>query len=234
MSFFSIFFKKEREEYRKKIKYLENENMHLKENLENAKIRIEELDKMPKVPPNHTIIRPEQIAIYQKNIYDTKDEFKKYKFIIELYNLNHTSPLSKYKVDVSTFYPKNKFADLLEKLEADGINYVDDIKDFDINYLSANIKNSQEAYEKFTDFHKNIMTWEIRTILCKGEKIAKVFSKYRKFYTIMNNLKFEFMDEIIDFDMSKLKEYKYKENDILEFEKIREEYYRMNRTIIKD
>jgi chromosome segregation ATPase len=191
-----------------------------------AKVKDDELKVLQEEITNYknTSISGKQMEILEKNLKDKLNVISDYKvekdtlitqnasYIEEISHLKDIlrtngillDNLDKkryiYKISIDDFFPVKKFKEINDKLKELNILFAQDIQ-IDIFETHLNIlKNYKEAKKKYTDFIENKMSWDIYTILKKGDKISKVFAKKKKFVTYANDNYLEFMDDLADFD----------------------------------
>lgn len=151
--------------------------------------------------------------------------------VVDAYRLNPDRPVSVYRVELDKLFPKNK--ELIALLNEKNIFFLDEISVPQLaNMLNDDFKNREEILKKLDDFHSNKISWEILTYINKGEKISKIFSKYRKFCTALAVMNIEYMDEIAELDILSLKNKNFNLKQIEEILKLRDEYYAKTRTVI--
>jgi hypothetical protein len=86
-----------------------------------------------------------------------------------------------------------------------GIVYLQDLTLEFFDTLSQDIKNLEEGKIRFQKFlTKEFIEWEVVTYLNKGERVSKLYSKSRKLVNIFIENDIEFMEDLINFDFSKL------------------------------
>lgn len=228
---FLLFGNSKNKKYEEEIEKLRKEIKILEEDLKNAKEKIETLEKNPKIPANHVLMKRVQLDVLEKNIQESKEDFRKYKLFSSLFNFDVKSELFTYKLDIDLLFPKEKYADFLKIMEEQDIHYVDDIKELDVNRLASEVKLAQDVYDKFVDFGKNKIPFDIIHHIIKGSDIAKIYARQRKFISLMTTLGLKFMDDLKDFDFESLKDHGFKEKQIKEYESLRENYYNKARMV---
>ena len=68
------------------------------------------------------------------------------------------------------------------------------------------------------------MNWELKTNLLKGEKITKIYSKYRKVINILNEKTICYMDELNHEILDRLVESGYSQEEIKTLKDIHDDY----------
>lgn len=77
---------------------------------------------------------------------------------------------------------------------------------------------------KLQKFQNLEINWEIKTYLLNGEKISKIYMKYRKFTNILLNENIEFMSQLENYNFDKLINQGFLIDDILKLKEIFLEY----------
>ena len=174
-------------------------------------------------------IGEKQLEIFERNLKQNIENSKRYKSILISYKLNPEKIQYKYKVDLKYFYSEKKFEEILNILNEKNILFVNDIKEEDFDDIPKETKNLDKAKQRFLDFKDGKFDWEIVTLINKGEKLSKIYSKSKKLMTIFSDLYFDFMDDVANFDFFSLKSYGFKTPEIEEFIQKRDEYYKERR-----
>ena len=174
-------------------------------------------------------IGEKQLEIFERNLKQNIENSKRYKNILISYRLNPEKIQYKYKVELKYFYSEKKFEEILNILNEKNILFVNDIKEEDFNDIPKETKNLDKAKQRFLDFKDGKFEWEIVTLINKGEKLSKIYSKSKKLMTIFSDLYFNFIDDIANFDFFSLKSYGFKTPEIEEFIQKRDEYYKERR-----
>ncbi len=215
MGLLSIFKKNNDEEYLKKIEKLE-ETLASKENeISNLINEIESLNKFT----------PRQLEVFEKNLKENKEEVQRLKDILNSYCIPYaTKEKYFYKVEVEKFFSSSKFQDLNVALKEKGITYLQDITMETFDSIPE-VKGVEEGKKKYQDYLDKKIDWEIVTLLNKGEKVSKLYSKSRKFANILSENYYEFLEDMRDYDFDGLLEIGFTAEQIKEFKDKRDEYY---------
>ena len=196
---------------------------------------INELDRVNQSIPNtntNTNLNSKQLELIEKNIKDTKEENDRLKQVIDEYNLSSKKEKYYYKVDIEKFYSAARFKELANTIVNNGIVYLQDLTLEFFDTLSQDIKNLEEGKIRFQKFlTKEFIEWEVVTYLNKGERVSKLYSKSRKLVNIFIENDIEFMEDLINFDFSKLVDLGFKDSQIEEFILKRDEYYQERRVV---
>ena len=174
-------------------------------------------------------IGEKQLEIFERNLKQNIENSKRYKNILISYKLNPEKIQYKYKVELKYFYSEKKFEEILNILNEKNILFVNDIKEEDFNDIPKETKNLDKAKQRFLDFKDGKFDWEIVTLINKGEKLSKIYSKSKKLMTVFSDLYFDFIDDVANFDFFSLKSYGFKTHEIEEFIQKRDEYYKERR-----
>ena len=145
-------------------------------------------------------IGEKQLEIFERNLKQNIENSKRYKSILISYKLNPEKIQYKYKVDLKYFYSEKKFEEILNILNEKNILFVNDIKEEDFDDIPKETKNLDKAKQRFLDFKDGKFDWEIVTLINKGEKLSKIYSKSKKLMTIFSDLYFDFIDDVVNFD----------------------------------
>ena len=235
MGLFSIFGKKDLEAEQKLLKKIEELEQTIARKDKEISDLINELDRVNQSIPNtntNTNLNSKQLELIEKNIKDTKEENDRLKQVIDEYNLSSKKEKYYYKVDIEKFYSAARFKELANTIVNNGIVYLQDLTLEFFDTLSQDIKNLEEEKIRFQKFlTKEFIEWEVVTYLNKGERVSKLYSKSRKLVNIFIENDIEFMEDLINFDFSKLVDLGFKDSQIEEFILKRDEYYQERRVV---
>ena len=235
MGLFSIFDKKDLEAEQKLLKKIEELEQTIARKDKEISDLINELDRVNQSIPNtntNTNLNSKQLELIEKNIKDTKEENDRLKQVIDEYNLSSKKEKYYYKVDIEKFYSAARFKELANTIVNNGIVYLQDLTLEFFDTLSQDIKNLEEGKIRFQKFlTKEFIEWEVVTYLNKGERVSKLYSKSRKLVNIFIENDIEFMEDLINFDFSKLVDLGFKDSQIEEFILKRDEYYQERRVV---
>ena len=235
MGLFSIFGKKDLEAEQKLLKKIEELEQTIARKDKEISDLINELDRVNQSIPNtntNTNVNSKQLELIEKNIKDTKEENDRLKQVIDEYNLSSKKEKYYYKVDIEKFYSAARFKELANTIVNNGIVYLQDLTLEFFDTLSQDIKNLEEGKIRFQKFlTKEFIEWEVVTYLNKGERVSKLYSKSRKLVNIFIENDIEFMEDLINFDFSKLVDLGFKDSQIEEFILKRDEYYQERRVV---
>lgn len=234
MGLFSIFGKKNFEEEQKLLKKIEELEQVITRKDKEISDLINELERLNQsiTISNNNNLNSKQLELIEKNIKDTKEENDRLKQVIDEYNLSSKKEKHYYKVDVERFYSATRFKELASAIVDSGVTYLQDLTLETFDTLSQEIKNLEEGKTRFQKFlTKDFIEWEVVTYLNKGERVSKLYSKSRKLVNIFIENDIEFMEDLLNFDFSKLTDLGFKENQIEEFITKRDEYYQERRVL---
>lgn len=235
MGLFSIFGKKDLEAEQKLLKKIEELEQTIARKDKEISDLINELDRVNQSIPNtntNTNLNSKQLELIEKNIKDTKEENDRLKQVIDEYNLSSKKEKYYYKVDIEKFYSAARFKELANTIVNNGIVYLQDLTLEFFDTLLQDIKNLEEGKIRFQKFlTKEFIEWEVVTYLNKGERVSKLYSKSRKLVNIFIENDIEFMEDLINFDFSKLVDLGFKDSQIEEFILKRDEYYQERRVV---
>ena len=216
MALTDFLFKEKEEKFLRQVEELKTKLQEKEEEILNLK---KDLEIITAKKDNN--IGEKQLEIFERNLKQNIENSKRYKNILISYRLNPEKIQYRYKVELKYFYSEKKF----EK----NILFVNDIKEEDFDDIPKETKNLDKAKQRFLDFKDGKFDWEIVTLINKGEKLSKIYSKSKKLMTIFSDLYFDFMDDVANFDFFSLKSYGFKTPEIEEFIQKRDEYYKERR-----
>ncbi|MGL5278265.1 MAG: hypothetical protein ACRC8M_04150 [Cetobacterium sp.] len=204
----------------KNIKELEKINLTLSEKLENLQKELEEkevlISNYSSLQSKPNTDYSKQWQLMEKNLRNLQEENRMLKenFI----KLNRIIPKQQWQysflVDLHHFYSANKFVSIREKLLESGVKYLQEINEEMFSTLLKEDRYVQEGLQKFLDYKKGIIDWDVKTFLMKGDKVTKIYQKSRKFLNILSEQNIEFMVELESFDFQSLNEFGFSQEDI--------------------
>ena len=214
----------------KNIKELEKINLTLSEKLQNLQKELEEKEVLIS---NYSSLQSKpntdysnQWQLMEKNLRNLQEENRMLKenFI----KLNRIIPKQQWQysflVDLHYFYSANKFVSIREKLLESGVKYLQEINEEMFSTLLKEDRYVQEGLQKFLDYKKGIIDWDVKTFLMKGDKVTKIYQKSRKFLNILSEQNIEFMVDLESFDFQSLNEFGFSQEDIDAFKQKYESY----------
>ena len=189
-----------------------------------------------------TYMTPKQVEILEKNLKSAREEntrLKKEKedFIQKIKVLEEDSSdkeevffLNKflYKLPIDEFFSATKFNLIREFLTKSGISFVQEIETVMELPEFMKVKNYSAAKKKYISFRDlKVISWDNRILMCKGERIHKVFKKSRKFVNYLTENNIEFMDDMKNFDFNVLAvKGGFTKAAVEEFKEMYEEYFK--------
>ncbi|MGL4687953.1 MAG: hypothetical protein ACRCVS_04615 [Fusobacteriaceae bacterium] len=169
-------------------------------------------------------INQKQTEIFEKNLRDLKKENE---YLKE--KTNNKEIFSqfkiKYKISVERFYHSTKYEEVIRELKGLDITCIDSLKIENFGILDNKIKNFEEAKKLFLSYKEGKEEFEIKLISIKGERINKVYSRFRKFNNYLADNFLEFMDDIEHVDFYELLDDSFKEEQIKELIEKKENYF---------
>lgn len=165
----------------------------------------------------------QEIEIKLKKYYKENEELreilKKGEKIISKNSLkyNYLVPIEKYLFEA-------KAKELVIVLKNKRNNYVQDLNEYIIKYLSIEENLKLYLIKKFEKFKRFDISWEVKTYLINGEEISKVYTKNRKLINILYNENKKFMSELEEYDFKKLTNNGYSLEEIENFERVFQNY----------
>ena len=224
MGLTDLLFKEKEDKYLKQIEDLQNYLRIQEDQIANLKLQLEEVTK-----ERDARINSKQLEIFEKNFKHNIEVAKKYRSIIDSYNLDTEKKSYKYRVDLKHFYSEKKFEEVIKFLNEDNKFFVDELSEEIFDNINKEVKNTNKAKQRFLDFKNGKMEWAITTLINKGEELSKVYSKSRKLMTIFSELYLEYLDDIANFDFMALKSHGFDISEIEEFISKRDNYYKERR-----
>ena len=224
MALTDFLFKEKEEKFLRQVEELKTKLQEKEEEILNLK---KDLEIITAKKDNN--IGEKQLEIFERNLKQNIENSKRYKNILISYRLNPEKIQYRYKVELKYFYSEKKFEEILNILNEKNILFVNDIKEEDFDDIPKETKNLDKAKQRFLDFKDGKFDWEIVTLINKGEKLSKIYSKSKKLMTMFSDLYFDFMDDVANFDFFSLKSYGFKTPEIEEFIQKRDEYYKERR-----
>ena len=224
MGLADLLFKEKEEKYLKQIEDLQNYLSIQEDQIADLKLQLEAVTK-----ERDGRINSKQLEIFEKNFKHNIEVAKKYRSIIDSYNLDTEKKSYKYRVDLKHFYSEKKFEEVVKFLNEDNKFFIDELTEEIFDTVSKDAKNNNKAKQRFIDFKNGKMEWAITTLINKGEELSKLYSKSRKLMTIFSDLYFEYLDDIANFDFMNLKSQGFDISEIEEFISKRDNYYKERR-----
>ena len=224
MGLADLLFKEKEEKYLKQIEDLQNYLSIQEDQIADLKLQLEAVTK-----ERDGRINSKQLEIFEKNFKHNIEVAKKYRSIIDSYNLDTEKKSYKYRVDLKHFYSEKKFEEVVKFLNEDNKFFIDELTEEIFDTVSKDAKNNNKAKQRFIDFKNGKMEWAITTLMNKGEELSKIYSKSRKLMTIFSDLYLEYLDDIANFDFMALKSQGFDICEIEEFIAKRDNYYKERR-----
>ena len=219
-----LLFKEKEDKYLQQIEDLQNYLRIQEDHIADLTLQLEEVTK-----ERDARISSKQLEIFEKNFKHNIEVAKKYRSIIDSYNLDTEKKSYKYRVDLKYFYSEKKFEEVVKFLNEDNKFFVDELSEDIFDDVSKDAKNNNKAKQRFIDFNNGKMEWAITTLINKGEELSKLYSKSRKLMTIFSELYFEYLDDIANFDFMTLKSHGFNVSEIEDFILKRDNYYKERR-----
>ena len=224
MGLADFLFKEKEEKYLKQIEDLQNYLKIQEDEISYLKVQLEDVTK-----EKDARINSKQLEIFEKNFKHNIEVAKKYRSILDSYNLDTEKKSYKYRVDLKYFYSEKKFEEVIKFLNENNKFFVDELSEEIFDNMTKEIKNTNKAKQRFIDFKNGKMEWAITTLINKGEELSKLYSKSRKLMTIFSDLYLEYLDDIENFDFMNLKSQGFDISEIEDFISKRDNYYKERR-----
>lgn len=123
---------------------------------------------------------------------------------------------SYYLVPLEKMFPEVRFKKIIETLNMN-------VQNFSLEYLNSleiEERLKHEITERINRFNNGDMSWEIKTFLIKGERLSKLYYKYRKLSNIFNENFLEFVSDLDAFNFDSLEKNGYTKDEINNFKDI--------------
>jgi hypothetical protein len=131
----------------------------------------------------------------------------------------------KYKLPIEELFSKSKFSEIKNALLEMGISLVEELKEKSLlEFLGEGIKNIDLGSRILEDYFSGKTSWEVKTHLCKGEKLSKIFNRQRKLLNYFSDNYMEFASDIDDFDFNILTEEGFSKEHLEKFKETLNEY----------
>ncbi|MGL5638023.1 MAG: hypothetical protein ACRCW7_01585 [Cetobacterium sp.] len=157
---------------------------------------------------------------HEENLLLKKDLEK----ITELLNIRDSN--IRYLIKINKFLFEVRFSEEVKNFKLNNINYVQQLNYECIQKMVSDEKLRDEILKRYNNFKEDIMLWDLKTNLIKGEKTTVVYSKSRKFINILNEKSINYMGDLSIEIFNNLNENIFKIEQINEFKAIFEEYNR--------
>lgn len=151
----------------------------------------------------------DELKRYHEENTALKKELEK---INKILSINCTE--NNYLIKIEKFLSEVRFSEAVNNFKLNGILYVQCLNDYIIESLVEDEKIKNEILKRYKNFLNGIMNWELKTNLLKGEKVTKIYSKYRKVINILNEKTICYMDELNHEILDKLVEVGYSQESI--------------------
>ncbi|MCX3067202.1 hypothetical protein OQE61_06815 [Cetobacterium somerae] len=216
----------------KKVAEAEKDQKNLEKEIKRLSLEIIKKDGFLKCK-NDLIISKEKAG---KKVYDWEkmgDELKKYheeNLVLkkELEKINEILSINcienHYLIKIEKFLSEARFIEIVNNLKLNGVMYVQCLNNYIIENLVEDEKLKNEIIKRYENFLNGIMNWELKTNLLKGEKITKIYSKYRKVINILNEKTICYMDELNHDILNRLVESGYSQEEIEVLKDIYDDY----------
>ncbi len=128
-----------------------------------------------------------------------------------------------YRLPLEVLLASAKYSDVLDALHKENIIFVDEVNSENIHIIVEEIKNSDLALSAIDNFNRGRYCWDVKTYISKGPKLSKVFNRQRKLLGYFSENYLEFLIDLEGFDLNRVSELGYSEEQIRDFqEKIKE------------
>lgn len=161
----------------------------------------------------------EQLKKYYKENNNLRNYIKEGEKIISISDLKFN-----YLIKLERYLSETKLKKAVEILENNGHQFIQELNESIIDSLPVEDSLKIELKKKLKKFKNLEINWELKTYLLKGEKLSKVYSKYRKFTNILLNDGKEFMSDLNEYNFGNLIANGYSTDKIEELKNIYQDY----------
>ncbi len=129
-----------------------------------------------------------------------------------------------FLLPVEKYFVETRFKAAVVILKERGNEYVQQIDKTNILNIEIDEKLKLELLEKYEKFILRNVSWDIKTYLIKGEKVSKIYQKYRKFLNILLSENIEFISELKGYDFDKILKHGYENEEKILLKELYKEY----------
>ena len=137
-----------------------------------------------------------------------------------------------YKLLIADYYEARKYESFKKACENLGLIYVDDLEKLDFDSLPITDTKIKNARHYFDEYKKGEYDIDIKTYMIKGEKINKVFFRFRSFVKFCKKNNYNYMIELDKLDFNLLLNHNFNEEQIDKLKAKLEEYNEIKRVKI--
>lgn len=211
----------------------EEENIKiLEEEIKKVSSQIMKKDGFLKCKTDFIIIRDEDMKNnfdWEKMGNDLKKCHEENKFLKnelkEIYSmLGIESVDASYLVKIDKFLHELRYVDVVKKLQENGVFYLQFLNEHMIEKSIESEKLKEEVLKRYRRYLDGNMSWDLKTNLLKGDKISKIYLKYRKFINILGRMNISFMSELNYRVLNQLEINEYTPEEIEDIKRIYNEY----------
>ena len=138
--------------------------------------------------------------------------------------LNLKDSRVRYRIKINKFLFEARFNEEVKNFKLNNVNYAQQLNVELIENLVDDSKIKNEILKRYENFINEIMLWELKTNLIKGEKITVVYSKSRKLINVLNEKSVSYMGDLNIDILNQLSEDSFTNEEIDGFKRIFEEY----------
>lgn len=161
----------------------------------------------------------DKLKKYYKENNELREVIKESEKIISLSHLKFN-----YLIRIEKYLCEARFKELIEILKSRGNKFVQDLTEDIIEHLSIEDALKLELKKKLKKFQNLEVNWEIKTHLLKGEKLSRIYLKYRKFINIMLSENKEFISDLDRHNFDILVKKGFSLDEIKEIKRIYQDY----------
>lgn len=134
-----------------------------------------------------------------------------------------------YRLLISDYYEARKYESFKKACENLGLVYVDDLEKLDFDRLPITDTKIKNARHYFDEYKKGEYDIDIKTYMIKGEKINKVFFRFRSFVKFCKKNNYNYMIDLDRLDFKSLLNHKFTEEQIDKLRAKLDEYNEIKR-----
>ncbi|WP_297596091.1 hypothetical protein [uncultured Cetobacterium sp.] len=217
----------------KEHKLLVETNNILETKIEKLSVEVRKKENYLKCKNDLILVKERQIPKDEFDWKDMEDKLKKLysenaQLRKELLKINEIISNQEtenfYYVEIEEFLSNVKYKDIIKSFRLNGINFVQSLTFNSIEDIVDDVDMKIEILKKYYNFLEGNMEWNLKTALIKGAKVSKIFSKYRRLCNDLNNCHIYYTSELYSYNLKKMEELNYSEEQKKEIIRIYIEY----------
>ncbi|MGL4988540.1 MAG: hypothetical protein ACRCYT_00100 [Cetobacterium sp.] len=157
----------------------------------------------------------EELKKYNKENLLLKNDCERIMKILDIDSLN-----KQYLVKISKLIPELRFKKIVKNFKKNGVVYIQCLNRYLIETSIEDEKMKSEVLKRYNKFLIDIMPWDLKTNLIKGDKVTKIYSKYRRLINILNDKSICYMGDLNIKFLENLEEFSFSKDEIDIFKSI--------------